>query len=361
MPSLSYDALVQLSQACGLTLAGVLGLEEANFALRQEKERREAWLSRGYAGEMNYMARRLEDVRLLLPSATTVACFLVPYFSNNPEAAAANALTPVGFGRVSRYAWGRDYHRIISKRLKQLSARVAELKGCAQALECRAFVDSVPISERSLALATGKGFAGKNMLFISPGIGSFSFLAELVWNVSVPDCNAKASLDQTPGKCGSCTRCLCACPTKALIDGQMLDASCCLAYLTVEKKAELNEWERRALGSWVFGCDLCQQVCPFNHRGIQPSLIKELGAESGVGPLLHLPSILELRSEEQFLSRFRATALMRAGREGLLRNACYVLANTKCYSSLGILKKVAQEDSSQIIQEAADWAVRELE
>lgn len=265
-----------------------------------------------------------------------------------------------GFGRVARYAWGRDYHSVFKKRIVALCKAVAADLG--KEVNYRVFTDAVPLLERALARSAGLGFIGKNTMLIVPRAGSFLFLGEVLWDLDITDL-PNIGVEQRRGDCKSCTQCIDLCPTGAFVEERVLDASKCISYLTIEKRGALTHTERRWLGEWVFGCDVCQEVCPFNaisikRRGV-PDL-PEFSSSEGTGGVVSLRSILSIRNDDEFLSRFAGAPIMRTKREGLLRNAAVVAANTKCVDILDDLAAVVSCDSSAIVRGHALWGYWEL-
>jgi epoxyqueuosine reductase len=203
------------------------------------------------------------------------------------------------------------------------------------------------------------GFIGKNTLLIVPGQGSFLFLAEILWNVEIVDDEPPDRELKSPANCGSCQRCLDSCPTGAFVSPYVLDARKCISYLTIEKRGALSIQERKWLGEWVFGCDVCQEVCPFNHVSIKRNgraRISPLRAEYGVGRVLSLQEVLKIRSHGEFVAQFGGTAVARAKREGLLRNAAVVAANTCAVPLLRDLIDVAQSDEAGVVRQHCLWA-----
>lgn len=261
---------------------------------------------------------------------------------------------PPGFGRVARYAWGLDYHGTLKRRLQRVVRRLQRHLG--RRFDYRTFTDAVPLLERAYAVRAGLGFIGRNTLLIRPGVGSYLLLAELVSEVEV----AEATPAAAHRGCGGCHRCQPACPTEALVEEYQLDARRCISYLTIEKRGALSLQERGWIGEWLFGCDVCQDVCPFNHRAQRRegrADLERLTATRGVGPLLNLAELLQLRDAQMFWERFKGTALRRAGRESLLRNACAVAVNTRAGTLLPDLERAFQEDASPLVRQHALWAV----
>lgn len=351
MPEVSLAELRSLTSACGLDLHGVAGVEP----LTADMARLATWQAHGFAGEMAYMERPPEllgDPRRLLPNARSVIVFGVRYEARpHPEC-------PPGFGRVARYAWGLDYHTVLRERLYRLASELSSR--CGEGVHIRVFSDSVPLLERALAARAGFGFIGKNTLFITPRVGSFMFLAEVVSNLDVRG-------DPFPlvdGRCGSCFQCGEGCPTGAIVEPYRLDARRCISYLTIEKRTTLTVAERTAIGAWIFGCDICQDLCPFNHGAIkseQPSELAEFSSPAGVGPLLDLSSVLSVTSEGEFRRRFGKTALARARRKTLVRNGVVVAANTGAVQLTRQIAALVTADPSPLVRSHALWAVWNLE
>ena len=348
MQCVSLDTLSELASQVGLTLIGSAGVEE----LSSDRVWLQEWQARGLAGEMKYMQRSpqlLATPTLIAPGIRSVVTVAVAY-DRTPRQPGR-----VGFGRVARYAWGRDYHKVLRRRLENLVALVQKRVG--RPFAYRVFSDSVPLLERALALRAGMGFIGKNTMLIRPKTGSFFFLGEILWELEVVHDKPPVSLAVL--QCGSCTRCLAQCPTNAFVSERVLDASRCISYLTIEKRGALREEERTAIGEWIFGCDICQEVCPFNTSPLKKGLradVPELRAEQGVGELLSLKEVLALRDVHSFEGRFAGTALMRAKREGLLRNAALVAANTGAVDLIATLAAVAAEDPSAVVRQHALWS-----
>ncbi|MBI1953801.1 MAG: tRNA epoxyqueuosine(34) reductase QueG [Candidatus Omnitrophica bacterium] len=333
-------------------------------ALTQRNAELARWIVSGFSGRMTYMEKFLERQEKLLAGfqdLRSLVVLAVSYQPSNPSRRAAatdeNCATKPS-GRVARYAWGRDYHKAIRKRLKHLEAF---LKIQRPGVRTLASVDTAPLPERALAQAAGLGFFGKNTCLIRPKGGSYFFLSALLTN-----------LELTPDKpiswdCGACTLCLQACPTQALAKPYELDARRCIAYLTIELRGPIEPTLRPLVGRWLFGCDICQEVCPYNapspSRGTQSPETgpwSEFNQESGAGAALPLNKVLGLRSEEDFLKQFAGTPLTRPKREGLLRNACTVAGNLKEPSLVNPLKACLEEDPSALVRDQAAWALNQI-
>lgn len=344
-PVFLLPELKSLAKGLGLTVVGYAGVS----ASKKAKNSLRLWQEAGFAGSMNYMNREVEllsEATRLLPSAKSVLMFSLHYDSSpHPP------LKP-GYGRVARYAWGRDYHSVMREKLKNLLTLIND-----SSIEARVFSDSVPLLERAFGKEAGLGFVGKNTLLIRPRTGSFFFLGEIVWNAEVV-----GDFPIIEESCGSCERCLKGCPTDAFVAPYSLDARKCISYLTIEKRGMLNFEERRAIGEWVFGCDVCQDVCPYNHTPIKESRegAMEFSDDLGVGPLLDLKHLLSIKTDEEFLNEFGRSPITRAGRNGLIRNAICVAVNTKA-KDLRPQILDCLSDSSEIIRSHAEWGAKELQ
>jgi len=307
------------------------------------------WCGRGLAAGMGWLARdpaRRADPTAFLPGALGVVTLGVRYYQGPVPPPPAEPS-----GRVARYAWGRDYHEVISARVEALAARLKDEWG--PGLRVRGGLDAQPILERAFARRAGLGFAGKNTNIIAPRMGSWIFLAELVVNRALP---ADAPVAQG---CGQCVQCQRHCPTGALDTAHQLDARLCIAYHTIENRGWIPRDLRPRLGHWLFGCDDCQDVCPFNARA-QETRWPEFRAENGAGPWVGLRSILSSRSPEAFKARFRGTPLLRAKRAGLLRNAAVVAANTGAVDLAPDLERCLVEDADPLVRGHAAWALGRL-
>jgi epoxyqueuosine reductase len=284
------------------------------------------WLAQGYAGEMAYLARpgavaKRRDPRLnLSETCLTGACSVVVvalnYYQAAPELGASGEESKRG--RVARYAWGDDYHALMWARLDELAAFVAAAVG--HPVAHRRYVDTGPLLERELAVSAGLGWFGKNTMLINPRLGSWLFLGELLLDLEL-EFDAPFGAD----RCGTCTRCIDACPTGCILPDRFVDASRCISYLTIElKRAEMPEQLRPMVGDWIFGCDVCQEVCPWN-RFAQATGESAFLSRPDM-PRLDLAEMLAL-DDEQFRRLFKDSAILRAKRRGLQRNAAVVLEN----------------------------------
>jgi len=334
--------LAQAAAGLGFARCGVA----AARPLVQEGERLRRWLARGFHGEMAYM-ERAADVRIdpghpgMLPGVRSVVVLVAPYARHEP----APDLLP---GRVARYAAGRDYHNVLHRRLRKLSRWLRE-----RGHETRAAVDSMPVFERAWAARAGVGFIGKNCCLIVPGLGSHVFLACLLTSARLPP---DAPISE---RCGSCRLCLDACPTRAFVAPRELDARRCISYLTIEKRGPHSALESERLGSWLFGCDQCQDVCPFNRTRPLPAEQTAAFAASPKWAGEQAESLLQLDAEG-FSERFEGSPLKRAGRAGLARNAASVLGNQGQRRALPILQAAAQSDPAPEVRQSAGRALARL-
>lgn len=304
------------------------------------------WLARGYAAGMSYLVRpdavnRRADPRKILPETRSVLVVAVSY------AGAPHPNLPPLHGRVSRYAWGKDYHRWLLRDLETLVQRLAEAYGLFPA---RCYVDTGPILERAWARTAGLGWIGKNTNLIHPRLGSYLFLGVALLGLELEPAPTPALPN-----CGDCTRCLDACPTGALVAPGVLDARRCIAYLTVEHRGAIPADQRPLLGDRVFGCDTCQDVCPWNRKPL--AAYAEIPAPQTA--TLGLPELLTM-SEADFRARFRRTPLWRATWQGLARNAATVLGNRRDPAALPVLAHAAATHPSALVREHAAWALTQL-
>src|SRR5829696_5129238 len=344
-PGEAKRILEERARAAGFDLVGVARAEP----LEEGGERLRVWQEAGMAADMGYMHRPVEllsDPKKLQKSAKSVVSLGVSYYpGEHPE-------NTEGGGRIARYAWGRDYHEVIKERLRSLRAELEEALGCR--IKARAFADAVPLLERSAAQHAGLGFFGRNSCLINGEIGSYFFIADLIVDLELePDAEGT-------GTCGRCTRCMNKCPTGAIKAPGVVDARLCISYLTIENKGEIPRSLRPLVGDWAFGCDVCQEVCPYNKRKAAKSRWPAFSEEAGVGPYLRLEEVLGLRTEEEFERRFAGTPLTRPGRAGLLRNCCVAAGNLKLEKAVPVLIECLREDPSPLVRGHAAWALGEI-
>jgi epoxyqueuosine reductase len=346
-----HEELRGLARAHGFELVGLTPAAP----LRDDLERLEAWRDAGHGADLGYMTRnppQRADARTLLPDVRTVVSVAVPY-----------GAAPTGFaherryGRVARYAWGRDYHDVVLPRLRSLGAALARhLGGRASKAAC----DHSPILERAFAARAGLGFVGKNTCLIRPGHGSWFLLGEILLDVEVaPEPPAAPAMSAAEG-CGTCQRCIAACPTQAFVGPFVLDARRCISYWTLETLAPFPRELRERFGAWVFGCDDCQTICPFNAFDVDAAW-PELQAEAGVGPRIDLAATLAITTDAAYVQRFAGTALRRSGRVGLLRGAAVAARNVGATTAWRALEDLARHDPAAVLRAHALWALAGLD
>lgn len=303
------------------------------------------WLHRGYHGTMEYMARNVEkrlDPSSLFPSARSVVCLATLYRARDIPSELASKSSR---GVVSRYAWGDDYHELIIRRAERLLDWLRQRGG--DGADGRAFCDTAPVLERELAARAGIGWIGKNTLVLNRRLGSYFFLAEIVVNVELePDA-------PTPNHCGSCRRCLDACPTGAFPEPGALDATKCISYLTIELKGAVPEEHREPMGNRVFGCDICQEVCPWNRKAATSD-----AAAFAPRPGLFAPKLAALMAltVDEFRRIFKGSPVKRAKRAGLLRNVAIALGNSGDSRAIPALRRGLSDDEPIVRQHAA-WGL----
>jgi epoxyqueuosine reductase len=284
------------------------GVSKAEF-LKEEAPRLEEWLKKGMHGEMQYMENYFDkrlDPRLLVDGAKSVISLGLNYFTDKEQ---ADLLGP----KISKYAYGADYHQVIKEKLKQLlqviNEKIGEVNG-------RAFVDSAPVLDKAWAKKAGLGWVGKNTNLISKKVGSFFFLAELI-----VDLELEYDIEPTPDHCGTCTNCIDACPTEAIVAPYIVDGSRCISYLTIELKNEIPQEFKGKMDNWMFGCDVCQDVCPWNKF----SVLHHEPAFTPHPDLLHLTGKdWEDITEDVFKKVFKNSAVKRTKFSGLKRNIAFL-------------------------------------
>ncbi|HEX4130526.1 MAG TPA: tRNA epoxyqueuosine(34) reductase QueG [Pirellulales bacterium] len=300
------------------------------------------WLAAGHAGTMDYLPAReqaYQHPEHVLAGVRSLLMLGFPYRTAEP------AMVAPGQGRVSRYAWGTDYHHLVRDRLHRLADELREWSPGALA---RGAIDTAPLLERDFARLAGLGWVGKNTLLLNREEGSWFFLAALLTDVEL-EYDAPHAADH----CGTCRACLDACPTNAFPAPYVLDARRCISYLTIELRGQVPEPLRAGIGEWVFGCDICQEVCPWNRKA--PAADEpRLEPAAGMNPL-ELCELFAL-DEQAFRQRFRHSPLARPRREGLLRNAAIVLGNQRAPEALAALER-GLNDGSAMVRGACAWAL----
>jgi epoxyqueuosine reductase len=343
---LNSESIRRQARALGFDLCGIAPADDfPELAFLPE------WIARGYAGEMAYIPRSAErraDVRAVVPGARSVIVTgtlyntVEPYESRDPGP---------GTGVVSRYAWGDDYHDVIKARLEALLSWMRTES--AEPFEARAYVDTGPVQERVYAQYGGLGWIGKNTCLINPELGSWLFLSEIICTLALE--TDVAGVDQ----CGACTRCLDACPTDALVEPGVLDATRCLSYVTIEIKGGIPVELRASLGAHVYGCDICQDVCPYNQASPQ-------SAEGAWQPRAGLdrPTLVDLwrRPDVELRALVRGSAMTRAKLTGLRRNLAVAIGNSGDPAALAALAESSPDRPSAedaMVREHIGWAVHQ--
>jgi len=305
--------------ALGFAATGIARLEKNPHAAELDR-----WLAAGHAGTMTYLHRQAEkrkDPRKIMPHARSAVVTLSNYFHGNltpwPPLHDVERENEVR-ARVAQYAWSSDYHHVLGNRLEQLATAIRELMPGATT---RCYVDAGPVPERELAQLAGLGWIGKNMMLIHPELGSFTFIG-----VVLTDAELEPDLPFEADRCGTCRRCLDACPTGAFVGPRDLDARACISYLTIEHRGEFSDTQRTQVGDWLFGCDICQDVCPWNVSFARATTDPGFERRPEVAaPDAHALSVL---SDDQFDRHYGDTPFSRPGRNGMRRNAAAVLANS---------------------------------
>jgi epoxyqueuosine reductase len=340
---LSASVIKSKASELGFDLCGIAAADdypELNFLPE--------WLECGYAGEMAWMARtadRRADVRAVIPGARSVIMTGTIYNTNRPYSADA----PDDVARISRYAWGDDYHGVIGKRLEALLAWMHDVS--PEPFDGRAYVDTGPVQERVYAQYAGLGWIGKNTCLINPEAGSWLFLGEII-------CTLPLDADtQGLERCGSCTKCIEACPTGALVGPGVLDSNRCLSYLTIERRGEIPVEHREAMGTHVYGCDICQEVCPYNQP---PPQSTDAAWQPRAG--FDLPRLVELwrRPDAELRRMMRGSAMTRAKLTGLRRNLAVAIGNSGDAEAAALLEEHSDDRPSAeetVVQEHVLWAL----
>src|SRR5467141_2829822 len=377
MPLADTLWVVDQAKTLGFDLCGVVRAEKFS-----ELEQTSEWLARGYAGEMKYLADpRRSDPQTAMPGIRSAIVGLLNYSTARPlstdPSLPINDAQPSGW--ISRYAWGDDYHDVLRERLDALVGSLRER--FTEPFEARAYVDTGPVQERVLAKYAGLGWLGKNTLLLNQMLGSFFFLGVLLTTLDLEPSLGENELPP-PDLCGSCRRCLDACPTQAFVEPYVMDARKCISYLTIELRQSIPEELREPMGRHVFGCDICQDVCPWNRRAplatlqefqprVRPSQNEE---KTGVSlcpgdESLFLPKLEWLAglSETDFREMFSGSPIKRAKWRGLVRNACNAMGNavlrpgTRVQVRVSALLERLAASAEPVIAESARWALSRIQ
>ncbi len=311
----------------------------------------ESWVRAGQHADMAYLSRddtltKRRDPRQILEGCQRIICLAMPYRRPQTEL----ETWPSGKGRISNYAQTQDYHEIIWDKLAQLEKFIRDC--CEGAVQLKSYADTGPILERSYAMQAGIGIAGKNSCLLIQGTGSYFFLAEILTDLELP-------VDEPTSRdlCGTCRRCIEACPTGCIREDHTLDAGRCISYLTIENKGTIPDDLKEQMRPWVFGCDVCQMVCP--HNAWTPEQRFPLG-DPVLPEFIDLIELLEM-DEALFSEKFGLTPLSRAKRRGMFRNAAVVLGNQRCKNALPVLKHTLTLESDPAILDACLWAIDQIE
>jgi epoxyqueuosine reductase len=341
---MTMGALTQRIKAVGTALGfDLVGVSPVQSPAHSESFAE--WLRRGYHGEMAYMTRtsgkRLHPGEFL-PWARSVVSVALNYNTPYNRVAEGGGIR----GWVSRYAWGEDYHDVMQTKLERLLNSVREEAG--PEVQGRVYVDAGPVMDREAGARAGIGWFGKNTNLLSMKVGSFFFLGELFLNLEL-------EYDRPiRDRCGQCRLCLDACPTNAFVGPYVLDARRCISYLTIELKGVIPHDLRPLMGTHIFGCDICQDVCPYNTK-VRPT--KEQAFQPRAG--LHAPDLIPLLSltETEFRARFASSPILRAKRRGFLRNVCVALGNLKRPEAVPALARTLRDDPEPLVRAHAAWAL----
>lgn len=348
MPELDYARLATDIKSWGAEL-GFQQVAITDIDLSEYEPRLRDWIARNFHGAMSYMARN-HDLRsrpeLLHPGTIRVICVRMDYASEKQNS--LQALEVKSNAYIARYARGRDYHKVIRKRLQTLADRVESIAG---PMGYRAFVDSAPVLERALAEKSGLGWIGKNTMLINKQAGSWFFLGELFTDLPLP-----VDAPDTD-HCGSCRACLDVCPTNAFVAPNLLDATRCISYLTIELRTAIPEEFRKAMGNRIFGCDDCQLVCPWNK-------FTHVTQEPDFSPRHNLDAagLVELFnwSEQEFLERTAGSPIRRIGYECWLRNIAVALGNAPRTDEIVSALEQRRQHTSSLVREHVEWALQQF-
>lgn len=328
----------------GFELVGIIPAAQSETIARYQQ-----WIKNGYAGKMGYLEKHLPlktDVRQLLSEAKSVISLAMNYYTLDPPKELAE---DPARAQISRYAWGDDYHDIIRQRLSEL---VDFIKQTAETeLQTRICVDTAPIIEREYAQKAGIGWIGKNTNLIHWRSGSWYFLAEVLVSIALES--------ETPtlrGSCGTCTRCIEACPTDAIVEPNLLDSRLCISYLTIELKDSIPKTLRPKIGNLIYGCDICQEVCPWNSKAV-PTDDPAFQPRDGN----FVPTLLSLigMTQQEFSRRFKGSPIKRTKRRGFLRNVLVAIGNWGEQRAVPALKK-ALTDDEPLVRSHAAWALGQI-
>ncbi len=339
------SALVkERAQELGFNLVGISSVDERY----PEGDFFEHWIRSGYAGEMGYLkkgALKRKEIRRVLPSARSVISCALNYNTEHPL---STEVSNNSSGWIARYAWGDDYHDVIKAMLDDLAGYVKSI--CQQNADTKVYVDTGPVLEKTHAARSGVGWIGKNTCLINQKVGSWFFLGEIITDLEL------AGDTPVTDRCGSCRRCIDACPTDAIVRPYVLDATKCISYLTIELKGKIPERLRSGIENNVFGCDVCQDVCPWNRRAAFTLKEQFLPREKFLAP--EFSWLLSL-DEEEFRNVFRKSPVKRSKRRGFMRNVLVAVGNSGNKEYIKYVKDLLR-DKEPLIRSHAVWALWKL-
>jgi epoxyqueuosine reductase len=344
------DWVISRAESIGFDLAGVVRAEKAPRA-----EKFHEWLKAGYYGDMKWLSREPErrtNPSIALAGAKSMVIVALAYYVAEPDPAWWN--DPMR-GRIARYAWAPDYHDRMTPMLKELGEAIQEKLGGT--IRMRWYVDTGPVLEREHAARAGLGFIGKNSLLISPRLGSYLLLGEILLDAELEPVGMREDELKT-GTCGTCRRCQDICPTHAFPAPWILDSNKCISYLTIEHKGSIPEHYRPLMKNWIYGCDECQSICPWVKQFSSPPRKIEYAK---LDPDTAAPELIELLNLDSraFNQRFKGYPMLRTKRRGLLRNVAVALGNSGNSDAISALEQVL-EDPEPLVVEHARWAINRL-
>jgi epoxyqueuosine reductase len=303
---LTNEIVIQKAKSTGFDLVGFAKAEK----LESEVKKLEDWLNLGYQGGMSYMERNIDkrkDISQILPDAKSIISLTLNYYTPHEYTNNKNK------GKVSRYAWGKDYHLIIWEMLENLEEQLCDID---QKFKCKSYVDTGPVMDKVWAVKSGIGWMGKHSNIINRDYGSWFFIANIITNAEFD------YAEQIPDYCGSCTACIDACPTDAIVSDYVVDSNKCISYLTIENKEDIPNDLSGKFDGWLFGCDICQDVCPWNIKFSEPTSVKDFHPKNE-NIEIDLNEI-DAMDNEEFKEKFSSTAISRAKLKGLKRNAKFL-------------------------------------
>lgn len=344
------EAILAKANQLGFPLVGVTAPDPPEHFSTYQR-----WVGKGHHGEMAYLATERAftqrvNPREILPGCRSILVLIAPYPVPKPTKGTKVRAEKLS-GRIASYAWGVDYHDVLLRQLAELAQFI--VANTPPGTSCRSYTDTGPILERDLAQRAGLGWAGKNTCLIHPKVGSYFFLAEIFLN-----------LDLEPDEpfikdyCGKCRRCIDACPTGCILPERVLDARQCISYLTIELKNAIPVELRPFIDDWIFGCDICQQVCPWNERFASRLEISLFPPRRGV-PTPNLLAEMDL-SPGAFNEKFRGSPIKRAKRRGYLRNVAVALGNAQVENACGVLQRIIKLDPEPLVRSHAAWALGQI-